>query len=101
MSKLGSLLTALREVRTQQARIDELERQLIRISPQLAALEQRVAELSARVDDPDFVADDSEKAEARRLVDEVRAEHAKVRARISAAVVFEERLRVVEEKLGP
>ncbi|MFL6159082.1 MAG: hypothetical protein ACJ72D_23590 [Marmoricola sp.] len=98
MSKLGSLITALKEVRVQQARIAEMERQLIRLSPQVAALEQRVEDLRTRLDDPEFTADDAERAEARRLVDEVRSEHAKVRARISAATVFEERLRVLEQR---
>ena len=100
MAKLRAFLDALREVRTQGARIDDLERELIRISPQLASLEQRVEALRARVDDPAFTADDAQRAEARRLVDEVRAEHARVRARVSSAVVFEERLRVLEAKTG-
>ena len=101
MAKIRAFLDALREVRALGARVDDLERELIRISPQLAAVEQRLETLRARIDDPTFIADDAERAEARSLVDEVRAEHARVRARISAAVVFEERLRVVEERLGP
>lgn len=81
-------------------RVADLERELVRISPQLAAVEERLEVLRARVDDPGFIADDAQRAEARALVDEVRAEHARVRARISAAVVFEERLRVLEAKAG-
>ncbi len=100
MSKVRSFLDALREVRAQAVRISDVERELIRIAPQLAALEQRVEDLRERLDDPAFEADDGQPAEARNLVDEVRAEHAKVRARISAAVVFEERLRVLEAKAG-
>ncbi|MCW2857086.1 MAG: hypothetical protein JWR52_2701 [Marmoricola sp.] len=100
MSKLRSFLEALREVRAQGARISTVERELIRIAPQLAALEERVEDLRARLDDPAFEADDEQRGQARSLVDEVRAEHAKVRARISAAVVFEERLRVLETRAG-
>lgn len=100
MSKVRSFLDALRDVRTQAVRIGDLERELVRIVPQLAALEQRVEDLRLRLDDPAFTADDAERAEARSLVDEVRSEHAKVRARISGAVVFEERLRVLEAKAG-
>lgn len=100
MSKVRSFLDALREVRAQGTRISDVERELIRIAPQLAALEQRLEDLRVRLDDPAFVADNDQRAEARSLVDEVRAEHAKVRARISAAVVFEERLRVLEAKAG-
>jgi uncharacterized protein involved in exopolysaccharide biosynthesis len=100
MAKLSSLVEALREVRAQRERIADLERELVRVSPQLAALEQRVEGLRARLDDPVHPADEGETAEARSLVEEVRAEHARVRARISAATVFEERLRVLEERLG-
>ncbi|MCW2754408.1 MAG: hypothetical protein JWQ32_1819 [Marmoricola sp.] len=100
MSKLRSFLEALRDLRAQGARISTMERELIRIAPQLAALEERVEDLRARLDDPAFEADDEQRSQARSLVDEVRAEHARVRARISAAVVFEERLRVLEAKVG-
>lgn len=100
MARLRSLVDALREVQAQRERIADLERELMRISPQLAALEQRVEDLRARLEDPAYVADEADTAEARSLVEEVRAEHARVRARISAATVFEERLRVLETHLG-
>jgi uncharacterized protein involved in exopolysaccharide biosynthesis len=100
MSKVSSLLAALREVNAQRERIADLERELMRLSPQVAALEQRLEELRARLDDPAFTAGDAERAQARSLVEEVRAEHARVRARISAASVFEERLRVLEDRAG-
>ncbi|MGO4256559.1 hypothetical protein [Marmoricola sp. RAF53] len=100
MSRIGSLLDALREVRVQGQRIADLERELLRLSPQVAALEQRLEDLRARIDDPAWEADDAQRAEARSLVDEVRAEHARVRARISASTVFEERLRVLEQRAG-
>jgi DNA repair exonuclease SbcCD ATPase subunit len=82
----------------QHERIAELERELKRVSPQLAALEERVEDLRQRLDLPDLDASDDDRAEARSLVEEIRREHAQVRARISAATVFEERLRVLEEK---
>jgi predicted RNase H-like nuclease (RuvC/YqgF family) len=100
MSRIGSLLAALREVRAQRERIEDLERELVRISPQLAALEQRLEELRVRLDRQPLTAEPGEVAEARSVLDEVRAEHARVRARISAATVFEERLRVLEERAG-
>lgn len=100
MSRLTRLVAALREVEAQRRRLDDLERELVRLSPQVAALEERVEELRRRLDDPPFEATDDEHAEARRLVDEVRAEHARVRARITAATVFEERLRVLEARAG-
>ena len=84
----------------QHERIADLERELTRISPQLAALEERLEDLRQRLDQPDLDAPDAERAEARSLVEEVRREHAQVRARITAATVFEERLRVLEERVG-
>lgn len=100
MSKFRSLLELFREVRAQGDRIADLERELLRLSPQVASLEQRLEELRTKVEDAFADAGPAEQAEARSLVEEVRAEHARVRARISAAVVFEERLRVLEAKAG-
>ena len=100
MSRLGGYLEALREVRRQQRRIADLERELMRLSPQVAALEARVEELRLRLDGDVSAPAPEDLGEARQLVDEVRSEHARVRARISAATVFEERLRVLEERAG-
>jgi len=83
----------------QHHRIAELERELIRVSPQVAALEERVEALRQRVEGPDYTSSPEDAAQAASLVEEVKREHAQVRARISAAAVFEERLRVVEERL--
>jgi DNA repair exonuclease SbcCD ATPase subunit len=94
-------LQALEErAERQHERIAELERELKRVSPQLAALEERVEDLRQRLDVPDLDASDADRAEARSLVEEIRREHAQVRARITAATVFEERLRVLEERAG-
>jgi DNA repair exonuclease SbcCD ATPase subunit len=84
----------------QHERIADLERELKRISPQLAALEERFEDLRQRLELPDLDASDADRAEARSLVEEIRREHAQVRARITAATVFEERLRVLEERAG-
>ena len=92
---------ALQErVERQHQRIAELERELTRVSPQVAALEERVEDLRQRLDVPDLDASDADRAEARSLVEEIRREHAQVRARITAATVFEERLRVLEQRAG-
>lgn len=84
----------------QHQRIAELEREVGRLSPQVAALESRLEDLRQRLDVPPLEATDDQRAEARTLVEEVRREHAQVRARISAATVFEERLRVLEARAG-
>lgn len=99
--RLQRLRDALRAAGDNERRIADLERELVRVSPQLAALEERVEQLAARLSAPPVgEVDDAQLAEARSLVDEVRAEHARVRARITAATVFEERLRVLESRLG-
>jgi uncharacterized protein involved in exopolysaccharide biosynthesis len=84
----------------QHERIAELERELARVSPQVAALEERLAGLTAPPASPDLgtvlAGDDPAAAD---LLDAIRAEHARVRARISAAAKYEERLRQLEEKV--
>ena len=101
--RIKAQVATLRSVRArldrQHQRIAELERELIRVSPQLAALEERVEALRQRVESPDHTSSPENEAQATSLVEEIKREHAQVRARISAAAVFEERLRVVEERL--
>ncbi|NYI45470.1 uncharacterized protein involved in exopolysaccharide biosynthesis [Nocardioides aromaticivorans] len=80
-------------------RLADAVRELGRMGPQLAALETRVEELAARLA-PSPTGDAADVEAARNVLEEVRAEHARVRARISAATVFEERLRVLEERAG-
>lgn len=93
------LVQRLERLERLEVRLADAERELRRVSPQLAALEQRLEDLRERLDSPTYAASPEEQAEARSLVEDVRREHAQVRARISAATVFEERLRVVEEKV--
>jgi uncharacterized protein involved in exopolysaccharide biosynthesis len=84
----------------QHERIAELERELARVSPQVAALEERLAALSAGSAIPDLgTVLESDDPAAADLLEAIRAEHARVRARISAAAKYEERLRQLEEKV--
>jgi chromosome segregation ATPase len=84
-------------------RLDAVERQadwsaneLARLAPQVAALETRV-EQKAR---PTVLAGElQDLPEARSLVEVVREEHARVRARLSLVSAYEERLRRLEERL--
>lgn len=93
-------------------RLEEHERELNRLSPQVAALEERLERLREWVeydaDGPAASAAPVPRSEApgestgvvaefARLQAEVRRQHAQVRARISAAARFEERLRRVED----
>lgn len=82
----------------QHGRLQVVERELARLSPQVAASEARLEDLRQRLEQPRF--DDAERAEALSLVEEIRREHQRVRARISAATRYEERLRQVEETLS-
>lgn len=88
----------------QHERIAELERELARVSPQVAALEERLAALtgpSGTAAPADLaVVLDSATPDAAELLAAIRAEHARVRARISAAAKYEERLRALEEKVA-
>jgi len=89
----------------QLARIEETERELARIGPQLAALEARLETLRERVDrDAGPRASDADQPaseeEVRSLQEELARQQEQVRARISAAARFEERLRRVEDALG-
>lgn len=101
----ADLAHALDRAQRQHLRIADLERDLARIGPQVAALEARLEDLrtpattlqpgEASPHGPtDGVAD------ARSLLAEVRREHERVRARISAAARFEERLTRVEEAVA-
>jgi hypothetical protein len=84
-------------------RLDTVERQadwsaneLARLAPQVAALETRV-EQKAR---PTVLTGElQDLPEARSLVEVVREEHARVRARLSLVSAYEERLRRLEERL--
>ncbi|MGH3371962.1 MAG: hypothetical protein ACRDPR_18405 [Nocardioidaceae bacterium] len=82
----------------QSGRIGALERDLARIGPQVAALEARVEDLRQRLETPELR--DGEYAEAVSLVEEVRREHHRIRARITAATRFEERLRRLEDRFA-
>lgn len=78
--------------------LDEVRHQVDRIGRQLAALEERTAGLerpSAELNGGELP------AEARDLLDEVRAEHAKVRARVTAAAIYEERIGRLEQQVFP
>ena len=98
-----------------EARVKDLDRARVmqaaereRRDAQFGTIEVRLADLEQR-----FVAvpaggasgsvappDEAELAEARGLVEEVRTEHARVRARLQVVSAYEERLRRVEESVA-
>jgi len=75
-------------------RIDELDDQLRRISAQLVSLEHRVGDLERPA--VDLTADDADRRAARSLVDEVRLEHDRAQAGLSAIAFYEERIARLE-----
>ena len=74
-------------------------REINRVSPQLAALESKVEDLRQALSTP-RIEGSGDLETARSLVEEIRAEHARIRVRLSAVTTYEERLRRIEEKLG-
>jgi hypothetical protein len=68
------------------------------IGSQVAALDERVALLERAPAGPPGDGDDQ--AAARSLVDEVRAEHARVRARLTAVASYEHRIATLEQALA-
>ncbi|WP_051218265.1 hypothetical protein [Nocardioides insulae] len=102
-------------------RLDEHTRELNRLGPQVAALEARLEHLRKRVDtaaypssDPVLPRQSPDPTEPTRpdrapapastetavLLAEVQRQHQQVRARLSAATRYEERLRRVEDQLA-
>jgi chromosome segregation ATPase len=81
----------------QHGRIAELERDLARIGPQVAALEARFEDLRQQQTVPRPGAEELD--EAGVLVEQVRREHERMRARVSAAARFEERLGQLEDQM--
>lgn len=73
-------------------------RDLARIGPQVAALEQRLETLRQRLENPSSSV--GEEAQARSLLELVRREHEQVRARVFAAARYEERLGRLEEAVA-
>jgi len=79
-------------------RLVEAEQVLRRMGPQIAAIEGRLE--SRRESGEPVTADAAGLAEARSLLEAVRAEHERIRARVALASHYEERLRVLEGKVG-
>ena len=93
-------IEALREtVAEQRTRIGDLERELARVSPQVAAQEARIEtlreliEAAARAGGGAAVPQDPEE-----FREEFKRQQEQVRARLAAATRFEERLRKLEEE---
>jgi len=74
-------------------------RELMRIAPQLSALEAKTERMRQLLEEPP-AADATEVREARGLVASIQDEHRRMRARMTALTEYEERLRRLEEDAG-
>lgn len=100
--RLKTLEEKVRELRRASA-LDTVERE--RRDTQVGMVEQRLAELERRLADvrsglASAPVDADQLAEGSRLLEEVRTEHARVRARMQVVSAYEERLRRVEESVA-
>ncbi len=91
-------------LRRQRRELDRVSREVIacaallqRLMPQLAAVEVRLSE--QRRDPATVTGTPDEVEEARSIVEEVRREHDRVRARLSGVAWYEDRLRKLEERI--
>jgi chromosome segregation ATPase len=96
-AELQSNVTDLRSaVAATDERINHVAWTQERLGPQIAAVDERLAVLER----PEPAAGDpAEQAEARSLVEEIRSEHARVRARLSAVASYEHRIAQLEQTL--
>lgn len=81
----------------QRSQLQEQQRELLRLGPQVAALEERMEDLRQLVERSALPSGDQ--VQVADALARIEREHEQVRARISAAARFEERLRVVEDRL--
>ena len=70
------------------------------LAAQVGAIEERLQDLTEKVEAGGFDATDGEKAETRGLIQEVREEHQRIRVRFGAVTRYEERLRRLESALA-
>jgi len=82
----------------QHARLADIEREIVRISPQVAAIEARIEDLRQRIERTDLPAGDQPTIAT--ALERIEREHEQIRVRITAAARFEERLRVLEDAAG-
>lgn len=95
-ARLNRLSRRLARLEEQVPDVRAHDRDLARIGPQVAALEQRVEQLRLQASNPSESAANGHGSD---MLDEVRRLHAQVRERVTALVIYEERIRVLEERM--
>jgi prefoldin subunit 5 len=84
------------QVQTLRGDVERLQFEHQRLVPAVAGLEVRTERLRRAAEDRPVGTGPEESAEARDLIAEVRREHERIRARMSAVASYEERLRRLE-----
>lgn len=101
VARLRSTVTALgKRVGVVEFASDHREREHGNLTIQVGHCEQRLGAIEERLLEERFTAEDGDQAEARRLVDEIRREHAQVRVRMQIVGQYEDRLRRLEAEIA-
>jgi chromosome segregation ATPase len=108
LARQGEKLTTLSaRVKRNRELLDEMKPAAYRVqslleilAAQVGAIEERLQDLTEKVEAGGFDATDGEKAETRSLIQEVREEHQRIRVRFGAVTRYEERLRRLESALA-
>ncbi len=89
-------------------RVEAVELRASRVGTVYAVLEQQIASMETRLDrlvtqvtDTTLPATEDERAEGRTLLEEIREEHSRIRARFGIMARYEERIRRLEAALKP
>jgi chromosome segregation ATPase len=96
--QLSDLHAEVATTHTLAAELDWAQNELRRITPHIAAVDERVGVLE-RTKAVYLDTDTEQRSEARSLVEEIRAEHARIRARLSAVASYEHRIAKMEQTL--
>jgi chromosome segregation ATPase len=108
LARQGEKLTTLgARVKRNRELLDEMKPAAYRVqslleilAAQVGAIEERLQDLTEKVEAGGFDATDDDKAETRSLIQEVREEHQRIRVRFGAVTRYEERLRRLESALA-
>lgn len=108
VARQGERLTTLGErLKRNKELLDEMKPVAYRVqslyeilAAQVGAIEERLQDLTDKVEAGSYDATEGEKAETRRLIEAVREEHQRIRVRFGAVTRYEERLRRLESALA-
>lgn len=101
MAQLRSTQTTLgKRVHTVELASEHREREHRNLTIQVGRCQEMLGDFEERLRQERFVSEPAEEAEARRLVDEIRSEHERIRVRMQAVAQYEDRLRRIEAAIA-